>query len=112
MSKEIKMLHRRGKTMLVILFAVALLALGTVMVSAGLPERKIPNSPAYTSFDQVTGSWWESNASAPEAASSTGAYTSFDQITGSWWESNASAPEVALDSGAYTSFDQITGSWR
>jgi hypothetical protein len=106
------MLNRQSKTGMVILFAVVLLALGAVLMSAGSPEKEIPDSPAYTSFDQVTGSWRGSSASAPEVASGSGAYTSFDQVTGSWRESNASAPETASDSGAYTSFDQITGSWR
>ena len=106
------MLNSQSKTSSIILFAVVLLVLAAVLVSVSLPQKEIAGSGAYTSFDQITGSWWESSASAPEAASDSRAYTSFDQITGSWWESSAGTLEAASDSGAYTSFDQITGSWR
>lgn len=63
------------------MFAAALLALGMVMVSADLPEQEIPDAPTHTTFDQVTGSWWDSLDRMQEE---TPAYTTFDQITGSW----------------------------
>lgn len=58
MSKEIKMLNRRWEEIRVALFAVAVLTLGAALISVCTPEQEMAESPAHTTFDQVTGSWW------------------------------------------------------